>query len=165
MGRAHLLSSAVLLAACGGATTHMYVIDPSQRADTARPEGEVDVYVNAPPTRPFSRRYLVDRPLSKDTGQMIDGYRASAAAVGCDGVVVYTREHPVWRVGPKGPDDVLKLDEHGQIVSAPASTKVPDRYAVFVDSGSKTQVVTDARTLAICIDYVAAPASPVAPDE
>ncbi|MCA9586719.1 MAG: hypothetical protein KC657_15295 [Myxococcales bacterium] len=169
-------AAAALLCACGGATVHMSQIEPSTRPDRARPEAELAVYLNAPPSRAFTMRYLIDRvPEPTDQAEIFARARSSAAAVGCDGVIVYTRDHPAWKAGPRSDDEVLTLSPSGVLASENIGSVVPDRQAVFVKGpppGPTTKqiahVIDKARSIVVCIDFVeakAAPDSPLAPGE
>jgi hypothetical protein len=167
--RAPVVVLAALLSGCGGATVHMFQIEPSTRPDKGRPEADVAVFLNAPPSRPFTMRYLIDRtPEPKDQGEVFERARSSAAAVGCDAVLVYTRDHPAWKAGPRTDDEVLTLSPSGLLASENIGSVVPDRQAVFVKGAPKgpnatqvAHVVDKARSVVVCLDFVETAPPPV----
>jgi hypothetical protein len=151
---------AALATGCATRTITLHEVSPPGRARarvaTPRSEESVEVYRNAPPKRPFVTRYVIDlSPLVPPAMEALAKHLEHAARVGCDGIIVYTEEHPVIKAGPRSDDEVLTLGLDGVLTSRPMGLTVPNRRAIFIETSKGHMIVVDGapEEVSLCLAY------------
>ena len=141
------------LLACGSSSVIVHELAPGGRIASRAPES-VEVYRNAPPSRAFESRYLIDlSPARLPEPEAIAKYRDVGARLGCDAVVVYTADHPAIKAGPRSDDEALVIDSRGGLSSRAIGATTSNRRALFVTTAGAGTIVVDAPTAALCIAF------------
>jgi hypothetical protein len=127
-----VLLLALLLAGCA----RQYVVTelaPGEERRARAPES-VEVFKNAPPSRTFVARYVLDanKASPQPEAESIATYREIAATLGCDAVVVYGLDHPaVGLFRPGGGSDALVLEMDGTLHWKDIGGNNPDHPRMF----------------------------------
>lgn len=150
------VASLLLLLVVGCAKpVHVREIFPGDARGERSPE-RVEVFKNAPPARPFVARYVIDahEPTTRPEGDIMIAYRDAAATLGCDAVVVYTADHPIFE-SAASPSDVLLVKRDGTLAWQRIDGEHADAkgFVVELPNGKYHALSATSSTAGLCLFF------------